>query len=158
MAYEQLTSLGRKRLDAVRFTLASMDRGSVRAGMRFAKEVAREYARNLATSGQVDTTFAMMRKIALAYGSDWIKNNASEAFASQFNELVFEATDAIVTNQSFRNADEMDQIASYASHAVMAIVLEDAGFGSGSPIEPDILDLLKRSWTSTFGSSVFLIR
>jgi hypothetical protein len=135
-----------------------MDRRSVKSGLRFAREVAREYARVLAQSGEVDTTFATMRKMAILYGSEWLQENTASDFASRFEELVDEAISPILANPSFRNADEMDQIATYGSQAVMAIVLEDAGFGSGSPVEPDFLVLLQRPWTSTFGSSVFLIR
>jgi hypothetical protein len=158
MLYGEPTDLGKKRLEAVKFTLATMDRQSVRAGMRFAKEVAREYARNLAQSGEVDTTFSTMRMLALVYGSEWLQTNTAPDFSSRFEELVDGAISPILGNPSFRNADEMDQIAGYGSQASMAIILEDAGFGNGSPVEPDFLTLLQRPWASTFGSSVFLIR
>lgn len=73
-----------------------------------------------------------------------------------FEAVVNTAMDPILRNPSFRNPDEMDQISTYVAQAVMSILVED----SGSLDENDqwVVRILRKPWTSVFGSSVFLIR
>ena len=157
MHYNKVSDLAQRKIEAIAYAVATMDRSLVRAGLRFGKDVAKEYAKALAFKGDVSDTFSSHRKQAIEQASLWLASRCSEDFMEVgFEAVVNTAMDPILRNPSFRNPDEMDQISTYVAQAVMSILVED----SGSLDENDQwgVRILRKPWTSVFGSSVFLIR
>jgi hypothetical protein len=157
MAYNEISNLAQKKIDAITYAVATMDRSLVRAGLKFGKEVGKEYAKALAFKDDVSDTFSSHRKEAIWEASIWLASKCSEEFMEiGFERVVNAAMDPILRNPSFRKPDEMDQISTYVAQAVMSILLEDSGFLEEN--EQWVVKTLRKPWTSVFGSSAFLIR
>jgi len=157
MTYRSVSDLAQRKIDAIAYAVATMDRSLVRAGLRFGKEVGKEYAKALAFKDDVSDTFSSHRKQAIQQASFWLASRCSEDFMEVgFDNVVNNAMDPILRNPSFRKPDEMDQISTYVAQAVMSILLEDSGFLEEN--DAWVVKILRKPWTSVFGSSVFLIR
>lgn len=156
MSYSSLSDVAKKRIDAITNAVATMDRSIVKLGLRFGKNVGKEYAKELAFRDDVSGTFSARRQAAIQEASVWMASNCTEEFMeSKFEEIAFGAMDPILRNPAFRNPDEMDQISTYVAQAVMSILLEDSGYLKFN--DDWVIKTLRTPWTSVFGSSVFLI-
>ncbi len=157
MKYSSVSDLAQKKIDAITHAVATMDRSTVKLGLRFGRNVGKEYAKDLAFKDDVSGTFSARRKAAIYEASVWLATNCSEEFMeSRFEEIVNVAMDPLRRNPALKNPDEMDQISTYVAQAVMSIFLEDGGFLQSE--EDWVVKTLRTPWTSVFGSSVFLIR
>lgn len=157
MKYEGPSDLAKKKIDAIGFAGATMDRSLVKAGLRFGKEVGKEYGKALALTGDISHTFSAVRKSAIQEASIWLANNCSVEFMeNSFETIVNEAMEPLLRNPAFKGPDEIDQVSTYFAQAAMSIFLEDAGFMNSE--NAWVVKTLRKPWTSVFGSSVFLIR
>jgi len=157
MLYSEASAVARKRINAIANAVATMDRPTIKEGLRFGKRVGKEYYKELAFTGDVSDTFSARRQFAIQEASVWLASNSSESFMERkFEQSMNDAMDPILRNPAFRNPDEMDQISTYVAQAVMSIFLEDSGFLETE--DSVVVKTLRTPWTSVFGSAVFLIR
>lgn len=157
MKYSSVSDLAQKKIDAITNAVATMDRSTVKLGLRFGRNVGKEYYKDLASKDDISGTFSARRQAAIREGSVWLATNCSEEFMeSRFEAIVNRAMDPLLFNPAVKNPDEMDQISTYVAQAVMSIFLEDGGFLESN--EDWVVKTLRTPWTSVFGSSVFLIR
>jgi len=129
MVYSEVSEIAQKRINAIANAVATMDRATIKEGLRLGKRIGREYAKELAFTGDVSNTFSARRQFAIQEASLWLASNSSESFMERkFDQTMNDAMDPIFRNPAFRNPDEMDQISTYVAQAVMSIFLEDSGF------------------------------
>jgi len=94
MVYSEVSEIAQKRINAIANAVATMDRATIKEGLRLGKRIGREYAKELAFTGDVSNTFSARRQFAIQEASLWLASNSSESFMERkFDQTMNDAMD-----------------------------------------------------------------